>query len=220
MDNFKSFITEQKEESYRFVVIYNDPENMTDDSKAEAEEMANNMLKYGRELELTGFKCRIEDAYLSRKEDKLFIHDIDDKEFLIDENTIIFNRSKSNDFANWQGLMYDLEESNVPVINSLDVHLLCADKWKTYVSLQKVGAKQPNTLLINSPEKSKDVYERLNTKFPVVLKTQLGTGGVGVEALNLSIAETGVAGTGAVGNETVDIPAWGFGTWGSGTWGN
>ena len=30
MDNFKSFITEQKEESYRFVVIYNDPENMFD----------------------------------------------------------------------------------------------------------------------------------------------------------------------------------------------
>ena len=181
MEKFKSFISEQKnEQPYRFVVIYNDPENMTDDSKAEAEEMAIKMVKYGKELGLEGFRCRIEDAYLSRKNDKLYIHDIDDKEFLIDKDTIVFNRSKSNDFANWQGMMYDLEESDVPVINSLDVHLLCADKWRTYVSLKKIGAKQPNSLLINSPEKSKDVYERLNTKFPVVLKTQLGTGGVGV----------------------------------------
>ena len=179
--SLRDYIAEQTpDKPYRFVVIYNDPENMTDDSKAEAEEMAVNMLKYGKELKLTGFKCRIEDAYLSRKNGKLFIHDIDDKEFLIDENTIVFNRSKSNDFANWQGLMYDLEKSGVPVINSLDVHLLCADKWKTYVSLQKVGVKQPKTLLVNSPEKSQGVFERLDTKFPVVLKTQLGTGGVGV----------------------------------------
>ena len=181
MEKFSDFISEQKnEQPYRFVVIYNDPENMTDDSKAEAEEMAIKMVKYGKELGLEGFRCRIEDAYLSRKNDKLYIHDINDKEFLIDKNTIVFNRSKSNDFANWQGMMYDLEESDVNVINSLEVHLLCADKWKTYVTLKKVGVKQPNTLLVNSPEKSKGVYERLNTKFPVVLKTQLGTGGVGV----------------------------------------
>ena len=77
-------------------------------------------------------------------------------------------------------MMYDLEKSNVAVINSLDVHLLCADKWKTYVSLELVGAKQPKTLLVNSPEKCQGVFERLDTKFPVVLKTQLGTGGVGV----------------------------------------
>ena len=179
--SLKQYIQEQSpEKPYRFVVIYNDPENMTDDSKAEAEEMAVNMLKYGKKLGLEGFKCRIEDSYLSRKDDKLYIHDIDDKSFLIDENTIVFNRSKSNDFANWQGMMYDLEKSNVAVINSLDVHLLCADKWKTYVSLELVGAKQPKTLLVNSPEKCQGVFERLDTKFPVVLKTQLGTGGVGV----------------------------------------
>ena len=145
MEQFKSFITEEeKEQSYRFVIIYNDPENMTDDSKAEAEEMADDMIKFGNELGLKGFSCRIEDAYISHKNDKMYIHDIDDKEFLIDENTLIFNRSKSNDFANWQGLMYELEISGVNVINSLDVHLLCADKWKTYIKLKNIGVKQPN----------------------------------------------------------------------------
>ena len=181
MEKFSDFISEQKnEQPYRFVVIYNDAENVGDDSKAEAEEMAIKMVRFGKELGLDGFMCRVEDSYLTRDNNKLFIHDSDDKKFLIDENTIVFNRSKSNDFANWQGMIYDLEESDVNVINSLEVHLLCADKWKTYVTLKKVGVKQPNTLLVNSPEKSKGVYERLNTKFPVVLKTQLGTGGVGV----------------------------------------
>ena len=181
MEQFKSFITEEeKQQSYRFVIIYNDPENMTDDSKAEAEEMAVNMIKLGNELGLKGFTCRIEDAYISHKNDKMYIHDIDDKEFLIDENTLIFNRSKSNDFANWQGLMYELEKSGANVINSLDVHILCADKWKTYINLKKVGVKQPNSLLVNSPDKVGDVFKRLKTKFPIILKTQLGTGGIGV----------------------------------------
>ena len=80
MEKFKSFITEEeKSQSYRFVIIYNDPENMTDDSKAEAEEMAVDMIKFGSELGLKGFKCRIEDAYISHKNDKMYIHDIDDK---------------------------------------------------------------------------------------------------------------------------------------------
>ena len=49
-----------------------------------------------------------------------------------------------------------------------------------------------------------------------------GTGAVGAEALELSIAEAGVAGTGAVGAETPTVISdkWGTGDWGEGTWGN
>jgi hypothetical protein len=49
-----------------------------------------------------------------------------------------------------------------------------------------------------------------------------GTGAVGAEALELSIAEAGVAGTGAVGAETPTVinDKWGSGDWGEGTWGN
>ena len=89
MDKFSDFISEQKnEQPYRFVIIHNEPENMTDDSKAEAEELADNFIKAGKSLGLEGFKCKIEDSYLSRKGNKLFIHDTDDKEFLLDENSL------------------------------------------------------------------------------------------------------------------------------------
>lgn len=179
--SLRDYIAEQApDKPYRFVVIHNEPENMSDDSKAEAEELAINFLKAGRKLGLEGFKCKIEDSYLTRKNGKIYIHDSDDASFLVDENTVVFNRSKSNDFANWKGMLYDLEESGAYLLNSLDIHLLCADKWRTYVSLKKNGVKQPETLLINNPTKAVDVYERLGSKFPIILKTQLGTGGVGV----------------------------------------
>jgi len=47
-----------------------------------------------------------------------------------------------------------------------------------------------------------------------------GTGAVGAEVPEVSIAEAGVAGTGAVGTEDIDISGWGLGTWGSGVWGD
>ena len=50
MDNFKSFITEQKEEPYRFVVVYNDAKNVGDDSLEETEPLARKMLSFGKKL--------------------------------------------------------------------------------------------------------------------------------------------------------------------------
>tara|TARA_R110000744_G_scaffold1266_3_gene4464 strand:+ start:2268 stop:3005 length:738 start_codon:yes stop_codon:yes gene_type:complete len=47
-----------------------------------------------------------------------------------------------------------------------------------------------------------------------------GTGAVGTETLELTISEAGVAGTGAVGTEDIDLSGWGLGSWGSGVWGD
>ena len=66
------------------------------------------MLSYGKELGLTGFKAKIEETYIIRKDDKLFIHNKEDDEFEIDENTIVFNRSKSNDFPSWKTSIVNL----------------------------------------------------------------------------------------------------------------
>ena len=97
--SLRDYIAEQTpEKPYRFVVIYNDPSNVGDDSKEETDPLADKMLSYGKELGLTGFKAKIEETYIIKKDGKLFIHNKEDDEFEIDENTIVFNRSKSNDF--------------------------------------------------------------------------------------------------------------------------
>ena len=73
MENFKKFLSEQSDEQpYRFVIIYNDPSNVGDDSKEETEPLADKMLSYGKELGLTGFKAKIEETYITKKDDKLF----------------------------------------------------------------------------------------------------------------------------------------------------
>ena len=51
----RDFLHEQEvsEQSYRFVVIYNDPSNVGDDSKEETDPLIDKMLSYGKELGLT-----------------------------------------------------------------------------------------------------------------------------------------------------------------------
>jgi len=175
MEKFKSYITEEKDEPYRFVVIYNDPEQVGDDSKEETVPMANKMLAFGKKLGLQGYKSEIDKLYFNGD----FIGNAEDKEFKIDKNTVIFNRSRSNDRASWTGLIYHLEHSDALVINTMDVHNICADKFRTFTKLQGI-VQQPKVQIINHVDHIEDAFKRLKTSYPVVLKTMLGTGGVGV----------------------------------------
>jgi len=181
LEKFKSFITEEeKEQLYRFVVVYNDASNVGDDSKEETDALADKMLSFGKKLGLTGFKTKIEEAYILKKDKKLFICDKEDNQFEIDENTIVFNRSKSNDFPSWQNFYRELTINDVNVINPMSTHDICWDKYHTFLKLEQESIKQPKTVLVNDLDKLEDIHNRIGGKFPVVLKTILGTGGVGV----------------------------------------
>ncbi len=176
-----SFLSEQEGlEPYRFVIIYNDPSNVGDDSKEETDPLAEKMLSYGKELGLTGFKAKIEETYITKIDGKLFVHDKEDNRFEIDNNTVVFNRSKSNDFPSWQNFYRELTINGVKVINPMSVHNICWDKYHTYLKLEQDYIKQPATVLVNDLDKLEDIHKRIGGKFPVVLKTILGTGGVGV----------------------------------------
>jgi len=59
MENFKSFITEEKDEPYRFVLIwYDDP-----DDPDEPEITADKLIEEGKKLGCVGFKVDIDGAY-------------------------------------------------------------------------------------------------------------------------------------------------------------
>ena len=67
--SLSQYIQEQApEKPYRFVVIYNDPSNVGDDSKEETDPLADKMLSFGKELGLTGFKAKIEEAMCNAKQ--------------------------------------------------------------------------------------------------------------------------------------------------------
>ena len=83
MEKFSSFITEQeKEQSYKFVVLwYNDP-NDPDNSEINADEI----MSAGKKLGLKGFKVEVDGAYSEKIDGKRFIFDKDDPHLLKKED--------------------------------------------------------------------------------------------------------------------------------------
>ena len=70
--------------------------------------------------------------------------------------------------------------NNIKNVNSMQTHDICFDKYRTFLTLQQENIKQPKTEVINDLSKIVDVHKRVGGKYPVILKTILGTGGVGV----------------------------------------
>lgn len=178
MEKFKSFITEEKgnEKPYRFVTLwYNDP-NDPDNSEINADEI----MSVGKSMGLKGFKVDVDGAYSDKIDDKRYIFDRDDNKFLCDENTIVFVRAAITLRRSWSDIVTQLERDNIFCVNSRMCMESCADKFRTYITLVESKIKQPKTVLINHKEKIPTSFDRLKTKYPVIVKTIAGSLGVGV----------------------------------------
>ena len=178
MEKFKSFITEEKgnEKPYRFVTLwYNDP-NDPDNSEINADEI----MSVGKSMGLKGFKVDVDGAYSDKIDDKRYIFDRDDNKFLCDENTIVFVRAAITLRRSWSDIVTQLERDNIFCVNSRMCMESCADKFRTYITLAESKIKQPKTVLVNHKEKIPTSFDRLKTKYPVIVKTIAGSLGVGV----------------------------------------
>jgi ribosomal protein S6--L-glutamate ligase len=80
----------------------------------------------------------------------------------------------------WLDIISTLEKHSICVVNSRQTINVCADKYRTSLRLSDYGIKQPKTVLINDPEKSVLAFDKLDTNFPVIMKTLRGSKGVGV----------------------------------------
>ena len=174
MENFKSFITEAKnDEKYRIVVIsaeYGEKAVTAERMKEEADK-----LKYPIYI------VPMDGTYIKFKDGIRTIHKVnDEKGFEIHiKDTVIFARG-TPERDSWLDLISQLERAGYCVVNSRDCLELSADKYRTYLRLIDFGLTQPKTVLVpneNSIEKS---FENLDTKFPIILKTLRGSKGIGV----------------------------------------
>ena len=172
-----SYLSEQEGlEPYNFVVLwYNDP-NDPDNSELNADEI----MKVGEELNLKGFKVEVDGAYSDKINGKRYIYDKDNNKFLCDDNTLVFVRAAITLRRTWSDIVSQLELDNVFCVNSRECMEKCADKFRTYITLKDAGIKQPKTVLINHNEKIPESFDRLKTKYPVIIKTIAGSLGVGV----------------------------------------
>ena len=179
MEKFKSFITEAKEEKYKVVVLTRKPDDYPNHKSLLT---SAKFEKSAKALELDFYMCFINGAYLSFENELRRIHNADDdKGFEIStDDTLIIVRGGVNARDSWKDLLSQLERAGYTCVNSRECMEVCSDKYRTSLRLAEVGLSTPTTVLIPDEDSAKIAFEKLNTTYPVILKTISGTKGVGV----------------------------------------
>lgn len=175
MEKFKSFITEEEDESYRMVVLIYDTIDEPDITGKRIKEEA-------EKQNLECYRIDFDGAYSTIKDGKRFIHGKDDeKGFLVNpDNTVIFVRGSIVEKKSWADLITQFERDNNVCINSRHCFEVCSDKFRTSLFLADNNFRQPKTVLINHKDEAITAFKRIGTDYPVILKTLEGSMGIGV----------------------------------------
>ena len=174
MEKFKSFITEQKEEKYRILVISSDSNN--NKLFHTAQRVTDEAKKSGHEV----YVVKVEGAIISY-DDGYKIYNSDDKDgFAINRDTVAIVRGSVRLKKSYLDLLSQLEKIGVCMVNSRETVEISSDKYRTYIKLQDFGLTQPKTVLIPNDDTWKQALETLDNKFPIIMKTLEGSKGVGV----------------------------------------
>ena len=179
MEKFKSFITEEKEEKYKVVILTRKPKDNPAQNKLVT---ASKFEKAAKSLEMESYIVFIEGAYITLDDNVRKIHNADDDDgFEIStDNTLIIVRGGVNARDSWKDLLSQLERAGYSCVNSRECMEVCSDKYRTALRLAETGLVTPITVLIPDEQGAKIAFEKLNTTYPVILKTIHGTKGVGV----------------------------------------
>ncbi len=174
MENFKSFIAEEKHENYRIVVISAEPDN--NKLFHTAQRVTDEAKKSGHEV----YVVKVEGAIISY-DGGYKIYNSDDKNgFELNRDTVAIVRGSVRLKKSYLDLLSQLEKIGVCMVNSRETVEISADKYRTYLKLQDYGLTQPKTVLIPNADTLKQSLESLDSKFPIIMKTLEGSKGVGV----------------------------------------
>ena len=179
MEQFKSFITEQKDKKYKVVVLTRKPK---DNPKQNLLVTASKFQKAAKSLGMESYVVFIEGAYITLDDNVRRIHNSDDdKGFEISvDDTLVIVRGGVNARDSWKDLLSQLERAGYTCANSRECMEICSDKYRTALRLSEVGLVTPTTVLVPDEDGAKIAFDKLNTTYPVILKTIQGTKGVGV----------------------------------------
>ena len=174
MENFKSFITEAKEDKYRILVISAEPDN--NKLFHTAQRVTDEAKKSGHEV----YVVKVEGAIISYDNGYKIFNADDEVGFVIDNDTVAIVRGSVRLKKSYLDLLSQLEKIGVCMVNSRETVEISADKYRTYLKLQDYGLTQPKTVLIPNADTLQESLESLDSKFPIIMKTLEGSKGVGV----------------------------------------
>ena len=141
MEQFKSFITEEKEDSYRIVVLSVEHGDRSITSKRIKEE--------ADKLNFPHYIISFIGSYLKYDNGTTTIHSKDDdKGFEINSSTIVFFRGTPSKDSSLD-LISEIERLGVCCVNSRESISIAADKYRSYIRLRDYGLNQPKTVFLN-----------------------------------------------------------------------
>lgn len=179
METFKSFLAEEKKDTFKVVCLTRKPDDYPNNKSLLT---SAKFEKAAKSLGLDFYMCFIGGAYMSFEDEVRKIHNEDDKKgFEISpEDTLIIVRGGVNARDSYLNLVSQLERAGYTCMNSRECMEVCSDKYRTALRLAEVGLVTPTTVLVPNAKGAKVAFEKLNTSYPVILKTNQGTKGVGV----------------------------------------
>ena len=178
MKSLISFIDEgaeeKKQDKLRILVV----SKSTDKLFHTAQRITDESKKLGHEV----FVVDILGAYISYEKDTYKVFNInEDTGFDINSNdTIAIIRGAVRFKDSYLDFLSQLEKIGICMVNSRETVSICADKYRTYLKLQEYGLTQPKTALIPSVEHKDIAIEKIDTKYPIIMKTLAGSKGIGV----------------------------------------
>jgi len=205
MEQFKSFITEQKDEPYKLVVFNHHGEAVRDVDKEEG--LTDNDKVIMKSAKEAGVELHLVDfigGHITEKNGKKYLNSFPiDKDGLVmpdtkdnkikyqepielnPKNTLIMPRGLGTlGFTSsryWVDTIRSLELDGFLTIPSIKCWDNCSSKYLTDILCRNAGLKTPKTAAISHSEDTERVVKELGNKFPVILKSSTGTQtGVGV----------------------------------------
>ena len=195
MEQFKSFITE-KEHPYKLLIL-------SHDDPLDPNETGPMIRKKASELGLNVYLAEFSGMYMESDGDNKLVYSFPvdengkvelptmksdakyDKPFKISpKDTLIMARglgsSVNTGNRSWYIAIKTLEADGYTIFNSTKCHDICNDKWYNQVIFQQNNFNTPTTVLIRHSEGAEIAAKKLGNKFPMILKTSIGSRGVGV----------------------------------------
>ena len=203
MEKFSSFITEQKEESYRLIVFNNSNEDVRDVGKRERPDFklyTDSAKKVGIEI----FNIEYTGLFVSESNGKLFLNsfEFDDDGVVImptesggakyqkpieinPDNTLIFARGLGTfgytTNRRWVDIIRGLEDKGFKTIPSIKTWDMCSSKYYCDQLFKQNNLRSPITVPITYSDDSERAVKEGGLKFPLILKSSSGSQtGVGV----------------------------------------
>ena len=172
MEQFKSFITEAKEENYRLLVLSNSPDNN------EYFHTAERFLDECKKQSVPAYVLFVESGKIV--DGKAYNADDDVGFEISDEDTIAIVRGSVASRDAWMDMVSQLEKIGICCVNSRSTIQMCADKYWTALRLADAGVPTPKTALLQNEKQLQASLDTIGETYPLILKTLRGSKGIGV----------------------------------------